>query len=434
MHDIKFIRDNFETFKKKIANRNNSTKIDNILLIDKKNRKLIQEKETLEKEKKEISKSKDKNMFAKSKEISLKIKTLSDEQSKTKIELDSLLSSIPNIPNDIVPVGSDENSNKVIEIKGDIKPKSYNAKSHYELGEKLGMLDFDLASKTSGSRFVFIKDKLAMMERAISNFMLDIHTFKNGYKEISPPLLASENTMFGTGQLPKFENDQFEIKLDKIDERKFLIPTAEVILTNMVKNQILKLKDLPLRFVASTPCFRKEAGSYGKDTKGMIRQHQFYKVELVSIVENNQCLEELERMTNCATMILDKLKLPYRKIILCSGDMGFSAEKTYDIEVWLPSEKKYREISSCSSCGTFQARRMNSRYKNANNENVFTGTLNGSGLAVGRTLIAIMENYQQDDGTIIVPEALRPYMDNMEKISPISSWESELFGIKNFIS
>ena len=421
MHDIKFIRDNFETFKKKIANRNNSTKIDNILLIDKKNRKLIQEKETLEKEKKEISKSKDKNMFAKSKEISLKIKTLSDEQSKTKIELDSLLSSIPNIPNDIVPVGSDENSNKVIEVKGDVKPKSYNAKSHYELGEKLGMLDFDLASKTSGSRFVFIKDKLAMMERAISNFMLDIHTFKNGYKEISPPLLASENTMFGTGQLPKFENDQFEIKLDKIDERKFLIPTAEVILTNMVKNQILKLKDLPLRFVASTPCFRKEAGSYGKDTKGMIRQHQFYKVELVSIVENNQCLEELERMTNCATMILDKLKLPYRKIILCSGDMGFSAEKTYDIEVWLPSEKKYREISSCSSCGTFQARRMNSRYKNANNENVFTGTLNGSGLAVGRTLIAIMENYQQDDGTIIVPEALRPYMDNMEKISPISS-------------
>ena len=434
MHDIKFIRDNFETFKKKIANRNNSTKIDNILLIDKKNRKLIQEKETLEKEKKEISKSKDKNMFAKSKEISLKIKTLSDEQSKTKIELDSLLSSIPNIPNDIVPVGSDENSNKVIEVKGDIKLKSYNAKSHYELGEKLGMLDFDLASKTSGSRFVFIKDKLAMMERAISNFMLDIHTLKNGYKEISPPLLASENTMFGTGQLPKFENDQFEIKLDKIDERKFLIPTAEVILTNMVKNQILKLKDLPLRFVASTPCFRKEAGSYGKDTKGMIRQHQFYKVELVSIVENNQCLEELERMTNCATMILDKLKLPYRKIILCSGDMGFSAEKTYDIEVWLPSEKKYREISSCSSCGTFQARRMNSRYKNANNENVFTGTLNGSGLAVGRTLIAIMENYQQDDGTIIVPEALRPYMDNMEKISPISSWESELFGIKNFIS
>ena len=199
-------------------------------------------------------------------------------------------------------------------------------------------------------------------------------------------------------KLPKFENDQFEIKLDINEGRKFLIPTAEVILTNIVKNQILKSNDLPLRLVASTPCFRKEAGSYGKDTKGMIRQHQFYKVELVSIVENDRCIEELERMTKCATKILDKLNLPYRKIILCTGDMGFSAEKTYDIEVWLPSEKKYREISSCSSCGSFQARRMNSRYKNSKNENVFTGTLNGSGLAIGRTLIAVMENYQEEDG------------------------------------
>tara|TARA_Y100001960_G_scaffold195019_1_gene204174 strand:- start:1565 stop:2416 length:852 start_codon:yes stop_codon:yes gene_type:complete len=282
------------------------------------------------------------------------------------------------------------------------------------------MLDFDLATKTTGSRFVFVKDKLAMMERALSNFMLDVHTLENGYKEISPPLMASESTMYGTGQLPKFENDQFEIKLDKNDERKFLIPTAEVILTNIVKNQIVKLNDLPLRLVASTPCFRKEAGSYGKDTKGMIRQHQFYKVELVSIVESSKCLEELERMTKCASMILDKLNLPYRKIILCTGDMGFSAEKTYDIEVWLPSEKKYREISSCSSCGMFQSRRMNSRYKNLKNENVFTGTLNGSGLAVGRTLIAIMENYQQEDGSILIPNALRPYMNNLEKISTIS--------------
>ena len=283
------------------------------------------------------------------------------------------------------------------------------------------MLDFDIASKTTGSRFVFIKDKLALMERALSNFMLDIHTLENGYKEISPPLMASESTMYGTGQLPKFENDQFEIKLEKNDDRKFLIPTAEVILTNIVKNQILKSSDLPLRLVASTPCFRKEAGSYGKDTKGMIRQHQFYKVELVSIVEQENCLLELERMTNCATSILDKLKLPYRKIILCTGDMGFSAEKTYDIEVWLPSEKKYREISSCSSCGTFQARRMNSRYKNNKNENVFIGTLNGSGLAVGRTLISIMENYQVEDGSIIIPDALRPYMNNIDKISPIKS-------------
>ena len=247
--------------------------------------------------------------------------------------------------------------------------------------------------------------------------MLDTHTGKNGYEEISPPLLASENTMFGTGQLPKFENDQFEVKLDKDSERKFLIPTAEVILTNIVKDKIIDKKLLPMRFVASTPCFRKEAGSYGKDTKGMIRQHQFYKVEMVSIVEQTKCLEELERMTNCATGILDLLELPYRKIILCSGDMGFSAEKTYDIEVWLPSEKRYREISSCSSCGTFQAIRMKSRYKNENKETLFVGTLNGSGLAVGRTLIAIMENYQQKDGSVIVPKVLRPYMNNLEKIT-----------------
>ena len=421
MHDIKYIRDNFEVFKKKISYRNNSTKIDDILNIDKKNRQLIQEKETLEKQKKDISKLKDEKMFQKSKEISSKIKEISDDQFKIKKNLDKILSSIPNIPNEDVPIGPDESFNKVIETKGEIKSKCFKEKSHYELGEQLGMLDFDLATKTTGSRFVFVKDKLALMERALSNFMLDVHTLQNGYKEISPPLMASENTMFGTGQLLKFENDQFEIKLDINDERKFLIPTAEVILTNIVKNQIIKQGDLPLRLVASTPCFRKEAGSYGKDTRGMIRQHQFYKVELVSIVENNNCLDELERMTNCATMILDKLKLPYRKIILSTGDMGFSAEKTYDIEVWLPSEKKYREISSCSSCGTFQSRRMNSRYKNSKNENVFTGTLNGSGLAVGRTLIAIMENYQEDDGTIIIPETLRPYMNNIDKISSIKS-------------
>ena len=222
---------------------------------------------------------------------------------------------------------------------------------------------------------------------------------------------------FGTGQLPKFENDQFEIKLDEGEGRKFLIPTAEVILTNIVKNQILEKNKLPIRVVASTPCFRKEAGSYGKDTKGMIRQHQFYKVELVSIVENDKCSEELERMSNSASMILDALKLPYRKIVLCTGDMGFSAEKTYDIEVWLPSENKYREISSCSSCGTFQARRMKARYKAQDSTKEFVGTLNGSGLAVGRTMIAIMENYQTEDGSILIPDVLKPYMPNIDKIS-----------------
>ena len=223
--------------------------------------------------------------------------------------------------------------------------------------------------------------------------------------------------MYGTGQLPKFEKDQFEIKLEEDSDRKFLIPTAEVILTNMAKEQILNQKDLPMRLVASTPCFRKEAGSYGKDTKGMIRQHQFYKVELVSIVDPSECLKELDRMTNCATKILDDLKLPYRKIVLSTGDMGFSAEKTFDIEVWLPSENKYREISSCSSCGTFQAKRMKARFKNSKNETNFLGTLNGSGLAIGRTLIAILENYQNEDGSITIPEVLRPYMNNLDKIT-----------------
>jgi seryl-tRNA synthetase len=316
-----------------------------------------------------------------------------------------------------VPIGVDGNFNEEILKYGTINKFNFNPKSHYELGENLKMLDFDLATKTTGARFVFVKDKLALLERAIGNYMLDIHTQINGYKEISPPLMASDSAMFGTGQLPKFENDQFEIKVDEKSGRKFLIPTAEVILTNVVRDQIINIKDLPMRLVALTPCFRKEAGSYGKDTKGMIRQHQFYKVELVSIVENYKCLEELERMTNCATMILDKLKLPYRKIVLSTGDMGFSAEKTYDIEVWLPSENKYREISSCSSCGSFQARRMKARYKNKNNETVFAGTLNGSGLAVGRTLIAILENYQNSDGSITIPEVLKPYLNNLEKIS-----------------
>jgi len=416
MHNIKDIRKDIDNFKNTIKNRNVDVDFDQILNLDEENRKLIQEKEKLEMEKKSISKSKDETLFEKSKEISNKIDDLSKNQKNVKDQLDQILSNIPNLPLNDVPVGKDENSNKEVVKSGEIKKMSFKPKSHYEIGEKLNMLDFDLATKTTGSRFVFVKDKLASLERAISNFMIDTHVNNNGYTEISPPLMATDNTMFGTGQLPKFENDQFEIKFDDKNDRKFLIPTAEVILTNMVKNQILNLKSLPMRLVASTPCFRKEAGSYGKDTKGMIRQHQFYKVELVSIVENNKCIEELERMTNCATKILDDLQLPYRKIILSTGDMGFSAEKTYDIEVWLPSENKYREISSCSSCGTFQAKRMKARYKNNNKENEFVGTLNGSGLAVGRTLIAILENYQTEDGSIIIPEKLRPYMNNMEKI------------------
>ena len=419
MHNIKDIRSDISSFKDGLKKRFIDVDFEKILLLDENNRKFIQEKENLEKEKKEISKSKDKSLFEKSKEISKKIEEISSSQSKIKNELDNILASLPNLPYNDVPIGKDENSNIEILKSGKIPNFTFKPKSHYELGENLNMLDFDLATKTTGSRFVFVKDKLALLERAISNFMLDTHINLNGYKEISPPLIATDSTMFGTGQLPKFDNDQFELKLDDSNDRKFLIPTAEVILTNMVKDQIINKEILPIRMVASTPCFRKEAGSYGKDTKGMIRQHQFYKVEMVSIVEPNQCLAELDRMTNCATKILDLLKLPYRKIILCSGDMGFSAEKTFDIEVWLPSEKKYREISSCSSCGSFQARRMKARYKNDKKENVFVGTLNGSGLAIGRTLVAILENYQQSDGSIIVPNVLRPYMNNIEKITKI---------------
>ena len=417
MHNLKEIRKDFDAFKKAIEKRSVEVNFEKLKDLDIKNREFIQKKEALEKEKKEISKSKDETLYAKSKEISSSIEKITNQQNLVKTDLDKILANIPNIPHLDVPVGKDENDNVEIEKKGEIPKFDFKPKSHIELGEKLKMLDFDLATKTTGSRFVFVKDKLAYLERAISNFMLDTHINKNGYKEISPPLLASESTMFGTGQLPKFEEDQFEVKLDQSSDRKFLIPTAEVILTNIVKDKIIELKSLPMRFVASTPCFRKEAGSYGKDTKGMIRQHQFYKVELVSIVEQKKCLEELERMTNCATGILDLLELPYRKIILCTGDMGFSAEKTYDIEIWLPSEDKYREISSCSSCSTFQSVRMKARYKDEKKETLHAGTLNGSGLAVGRTLIAIMENYQLKDGSISIPKALRPYMNNLEKIS-----------------
>ena len=417
MHNLKTIRENIDLFKKKIKERNVTVNFDELLILDKKKREILQKKEKLEQEKKIISRNKDKKLFKESKKISAEIDDLEKINIDLSKKINPILNLLPNIALDEVPVGKDEKFNKELKIYGNIPQFSYQPKSHFDLGENLNLMDFDTATKTSGSRFVFLKGKLAELERAISNFMLDIHTKDFGYQEISPPLIVTEDTMFGTGQLPKFENDQFEVKLEDGSERKFLIPTAEVILTNIIKDKIIDLKSLPMRFVASTPCFRKEAGSYGKDTKGMIRQHQFYKVELVSIVEHDKCLEELERMTNCATGILDLLELPYRKVILCSGDMGFSAEKTYDIEVWLPSENRYREISSCSSCSTFQSIRMKSRYKDNNKETKYLGTLNGSGLAIGRTLIAILENYQKKDGSIIIPKVLRPYMDNLEKIS-----------------
>tara|TARA_Y100000816_G_scaffold157127_1_gene112116 strand:+ start:2200 stop:3453 length:1254 start_codon:yes stop_codon:yes gene_type:complete len=417
MHDIKYIRNNPSEFEKEIKKRNVKIDLNKILELDKINRSLIQKKETLESEKKKISKTNDKSLFEKSKKLSAEIEKLNNDQNKIDDDLNSILSNIPNIALNDVPIGLDDKSNVEIKKIGTIPSFNFEPKPHYVLGENLNMLDFNLATKTSGSRFVFMKDKLALLERALNNFMLDTHIYENGYKEISPPLLVNENSMFGTGQLPKFENDQFELKMDLKSDKKFLIPTAEVILTNMVRENIVNFNDLPMRFVASTPCFRKEAGSYGKDTKGMIRQHQFHKVELVSIVEPENCVEELDRMTNSASKILDKLKLPYRIVSLSTGDMGFSAQKTFDIEVYLPSEKKYREISSCSTCGTFQARRMKAKYKTKNNEKLFLGTLNGSGLAIGRTLIAILENYQNEDGNISIPEILRPYMKNLELLT-----------------
>ncbi len=415
MHDIKNLRKNLDIFKKKFLDRNVNFDSDNFEKLDSLNRKLITEKEKLEQDKKILSKSKNKSNFEKSKIISEKISKISKDQSDTQNKLNKILNFLPNLALDDVPVGKDEKSNEIINKVGNIKEFSFQPKSHTELGSKNKDIDFEISIKLSGSRFVVLKDKIALLERALINFMLDIHTNEFSYVEISPPLIVNEDVMFGTGQLPKFEEDQFEIKFDNSEQRKFLIPTAEVVLTNLVRKSVINKDQLPKRFVASTPCFRKEAGSYGKDTKGMIRQHQFYKVELVSIVEPKNCASELDRMLNCAQKILEKLDIPYQTVLLSTGDMGFSAEKTYDLEAWIPSEKKYREISSCSSCGLFQARRMGAKYK-AENGNEFVGTLNGSGLAVGRLMIALLENNQNQDGTVTIPKVLKKYMNNLDKI------------------
>ena len=415
MHNIKELRKNLSTFKKKLLDRNFNLNTDLFETLDSKNRKLISEKEKLEQEKGILSKSKDKSNFEKSKKISEEILKLSQDQLIAQKKLNELIHFIPNIAQPDVPIGKDEKSNKLIKKFGKIKEFSFNPRSHIEIGFKSNEIDFETATKLSGSRFVILKNNIAKLERALINFMLDIHTNEFNYLEISPPLIVNEDVMFGTGQIPKFEADQFEIKFENSGQKKYLIPTAEVVLTNLVRKSLINKEDLPQRYVASTPCFRKEAGSYGKDTKGMIRQHQFYKVELVSIVEPKNCITELDRMLNCAKTILEKLEIPYQVVLLSTGDMGFSAEKTYDIEAWIPSESKFREISSCSSCGTFQARRMGAKYKSQNG-NEFVGTLNGSGLAVGRLIIAILENNQNEDGSISIPNVLKKYMNNLDKI------------------
>ena len=415
MLNLKDLRKNLDIFKKKLKERNVEFDLDSFSKKDTLNRDLIIKKEKLEQEKKILSKSKDQDNFIKSKKISEELSILTKKQNDSQNDLNQTLYSLPNLALNDVPIGNDDSFNKLIKKVGDIRNYNFNVKSHIELGARNNGIDFETSIKLSGSRFVVLKDKFAMLERALINFMLDTHVNEYKYSEISPPLIVNEDVMFGTGQLPKFEDDQFEIKFDNSDQRKFLIPTAEVVLTNLVRKSVIEKNKLPMRFVASTPCFRKEAGSYGKDTKGMMRQHQFYKVELVSIVENIKCPEELDRMLNCAESILIKLEIPYQVILLSTGDMGFSAEKTYDIEAWIPSEKKYREISSCSSCGTFQARRMGAKYK-TNSGNEFVGTLNGSGLAVGRLMIALIENNQNEDGSITIPNVLKKYMNNQDKI------------------
>ena len=357
------------------------------------------------------------NLMKDVEKIGVSLEGLEQEFSDVQSEFQAFMSGIPNIAHESVPIGGSEEDNLEIRRVGEPRQFNFEPKDHVALGEGLGMLDFELASKLSGARFVLMRNQLAALHRAISQLMIDTHTREHGYEEINLPFIVNADILYGTGQLPKFQDDQFHIDDDSRDF--YLIPTAEVPLTNIVKNCIIEEADLPMKFVAHTPCFRKEAGSYGKDTRGMIRQHQFEKVELVHIVRPEESYQTLEELTANAEKILKLLDLPYRVIVLCTGDMGFSAAKTYDIEVWLPGQQKYREISSCSNCEGFQARRMKARVRNANTRKLEPlHTLNGSGLAVGRTFIAVMENYQREDGSITVPDVLQPYMNGVSSIGP----------------
>ena len=421
MHDIKKIRENPSDLDELLAKRKHPPVSNQIIELDEKNRKIIGELQVIQEERNTKSKligeyaangKNDEAAKLKAEVASLKDKMqdLENSQREKQEELNTVLSSLPNNPADDVPVG-DESLNKEIKLEGTKKEFSFTPKEHDELGEKLNMMSFEQAAKISGARFVVQSGLIARMERAISNFMLDLHTNEFGYTEMNVPILVKDQSVYGVGQLPKFKDDLF-----KTTDDYWLIPTAEVPLSNMTRESIIDILDLPKRYVSHTPCFRSEAGAAGKDTRGIMRQHQFYKVELVSLTSESQSKDEHERMLSCAEEVLKRLNLHYRVVILSSEDMGFAAQKTYDIEVWLPGQKAYREISSCSNCGDFQARRMNSRYKEGK-ETKFLHTLNGSGLAVGRTLISILENYQNEDGTIQVPDALIPYMGGINQIS-----------------
>jgi seryl-tRNA synthetase len=429
VHDIKWIRDNAAAFDGALKRRGLEPLSASLIAIDDKRRAILTSLQDAQARRnaasKDIGKAKATKDDATAAKLMEEVASLKDSIAKGEdderainAELEAALAVIPNLPRDDVPDGKDEHDNKEVRKVGTPKTYSFAPKQHFELGEALGLMDFDTAGKVSGARFVFLKGALARLERAIASFMLDNHTSPagenhGGYTEVNPPLLVKDQAAYGTGNLPKFAEDLFKTTNDF-----WLIPTAEVSLTNLVRDQILDEDKLPMRVTAWTPCFRSEAGAAGRDTRGMIRQHQFSKVELVSITTPEKSLDEHERMTACAEGILKALGLPFRTVLLCTGDMGFASQKTYDIEVWLPGQNTYREISSCSVCGDFQSRRMAARYRPKGSKDVrFVHTLNGSGLAVGRTLVAVMENYQEEDGSILIPDALKPYMGGLDRIS-----------------
>ena len=416
MLDIKFIRENVDLVKQGIANKKTEIDIDRLITLDAKKRALLTEVETLKSRRNEVSKEigklkKEKkpcdHIFEEMKNVGEKIKNLDEEVRNVTNDIDEILVWIPNLPHESAPIGTDESANTFVREWGEKPSFSFEPKAHYDIGEALGILDFERATKLSGSGFILFKGAGSKLERALINFMLDVHTTEHGYTEVSPPFLVKSACMFGTGQLPKMEQDMYGLSEDDL----YLIPTAEVPVTNIHRGEILEESDLPKQYVAYTPCYRREAGSYGKETRGMVRVHQFDKVELVKLVKEGDAYQELEKLLVNAEKILQMLKLPYRVIELCSGDMSFAAAKCYDIEAWAPGQNGYLEVSSCSTFEDFQARRMGLRYREEESRKVkFVHTMNGSGLALPRVVVAILENYQQEDGTVIIPEILRPYM------------------------
>lgn len=422
MFDVKYLRDNLEQARERLASRGGEIDLAPFADLDARRRALLGEGETLKAERNQVSaligKTKDKSQvqgeIARMKEVSARIKDLDEELKGVEDELKGLLLNLPNLPHEDCPIGTSEDDNRELRTWGEPRQFEFEAKPHWEIGEQLGVLDFERAGKIAGARFSLLRGAGARLERALINFMLDLHTDRHNYVEILPPFMVNRDTMTGTGQLPKFEDDLFHLD----DPDFFLIPTAEVPVTNIHRDEILPVADLPICYTAYTPCFRKEAGSHGRDTRGLIRQHQFNKVELVKFVVPEESDRELEKLLDNAEEILRQLQLPYRVVDLCTGDIGFSAARTFDIEVWLPGQQSYREISSCSNFRDFQARRAAIRFRReVKGKPELVHTLNGSGLAVGRTLLAILENYQQEDGSVVIPQVLRPYMGGLEKIT-----------------